>query len=197
MQEIDGLSWQNMRMGKSSTGRDWFGPGTLNETPNVSAILHQSQSKKKSGKSRGINASGATSRNGGKRGKPEQSAESLRVAEITAASCNRRVRERRRENMRRARYLAKEKLAKAARSKKSSESGPALASQRLRRAEERKRVRHENMVEDLALRQLTSMDALNVMRFLSPRFEENKSFKPELKGHSEDNERFRALMAED
>ena len=210
MQEIDSLSWQKSRMGKSAVGRGWLGAISRGEAPSVSAMLQHKESKGDNPRNRSssvikrrhslgqqVDLTLATSGEGAKRSKPEQSAESIRAAEIAAASCNRRVVERRREEARRARNVANLRIAKAARSKKSAESGPALAVQRLRRAEEKKRVEHENMVEDLALRQLSSMDALNVIRFLSPRFEEKNTFKRELKSHSDDHERVQQLLAED
>ena len=109
--------------------------------------------------------------------------------------CRRRVGERADRLAVEVRERRRAELAKRSRSAESSIRGPAAA---LQRVEERKKKQLEKLnseVEELALQQLSSMDALNVVRFLSPRFNRPPpKFVPSIVPHSVDDDRLRQLL---
>ncbi|TYZ60258.1 hypothetical protein PybrP1_008489 [[Pythium] brassicae (nom. inval.)] len=75
------------------------------------------------------------------------------------------------------------------------EEAPALAAKRLREHKQRARRAHEQSIDALITQQPSSLEAMNIARMLSPRFEERVAFAPAVARHSAEDERVKHLLA--
>lgn len=81
------------------------------------------------------------------------------------------------------------------RSEAASEEAPALAARRLREHKQRTRLAQEKSIDALITQQPSSLEAMNIARMLSPRFEERVVFTPAVAKHSAEDERIEHLLA--
>lgn len=81
------------------------------------------------------------------------------------------------------------------RSELAGHEAPALAAKRLREHKQRARLAQERSIDALIAQQPSSMEAMNIARMLSPRFEERVAFTPAVARHSVEDERVKHLLA--
>ncbi|KAK1929624.1 hypothetical protein P3T76_014841 [Phytophthora citrophthora] len=117
--------------------------------------------------------------------------------EIAAFSrqCEQRValaKEKEIQALRRAEALQQERQA---RSQLAGEAAPAEAVQRLRERREKRRQAAEAELEALVDQQESSLDAMNIARMLSPRFQERLQFAPAVAKYSAEDERVKQLLS--
>ncbi|KAJ8537367.1 hypothetical protein ON010_g13232 [Phytophthora cinnamomi] len=82
-----------------------------------------------------------------------------------------------------------------ARSQLAGEAAPAQAVQRLRERREKQRRAAEAELEALVDRQDSSLEAMNIARMLSPRFQERMEFAPSVAKYSAEDERVKQLLS--
>lgn len=82
-----------------------------------------------------------------------------------------------------------------ARSQAAGEAAPAQAAQRLRKRREKHRRAEEAEFESLVVQQESSLEAMNIARMLSPRYQERVDFKPAVAKFSADDERINYLLS--
>ncbi|KAL4156565.1 hypothetical protein PRNP1_005595 [Phytophthora ramorum] len=75
------------------------------------------------------------------------------------------------------------------------EAAPAQAAQRLRERREKQRRAAEAELEALVDQQDSSLEAMNIARMLSPRFQERMEFAPAVAKYSAEDERVKQLLA--
>ncbi|RLN14927.1 hypothetical protein BBJ28_00000910 [Nothophytophthora sp. Chile5] len=83
------------------------------------------------------------------------------------------------------------------RSQLAGEAAPAQATQRLRNRREQLRRTAEAELDALVAQQDSSLDAMNIARLLSPRFQEHVSFAPSVVQYSAEDERVKHLLTND
>ncbi|GMF46409.1 unnamed protein product [Phytophthora fragariaefolia] len=82
-----------------------------------------------------------------------------------------------------------------ARSQRAGEAAPAQAVQRLRERREKRRRAAEAELEALVDQQASSLEAMNIARMLSPRFQERMEFAPSVPKYSAEDERVKQLLS--
>ncbi|KAL3658954.1 hypothetical protein V7S43_016092 [Phytophthora oleae] len=140
----------------------------------------------------GAGGSGASSRDSSyphhQRRTPEEMAEFCRQCEQRVAL----TREKEIQALRRVQALEQERQA---RSQLAGEAAPAEAVQRLRERREKRRLAAEAELEALVDQQESSLDAMNIARMLSPRFQEHMQFVPAVAKYSAEDERVKQLLS--
>lgn len=81
------------------------------------------------------------------------------------------------------------------RSQLAGEAAPAQAAQRLRERREKQRRVAEEQLEALVDQQDSSLEAMNIARMLSPRFQERVEFAPAVAKYSAEDERVKQLLS--
>eukprot|EP00644_Phytophthora_capsici_P006332 jgi/Phyca11/556690/estExt2_Genewise1Plus.C_PHYCAscaffold_940018 len=119
---------------------------------------------------------------------PEEIAEFSRQCEQRVAL----AREKEIQARRRVQALLQERQA---RSQLAGEAAPAEAVQRLRERREKRRQTAEAELEALVDQQESSLDAMNIARMLSPRFQERMLFSPAVAKYSAEEERVKQLLS--
>ncbi|KAG4062882.1 hypothetical protein PC123_g2324 [Phytophthora cactorum] len=119
---------------------------------------------------------------------PEEMAEFSRQCEQRVAL----TREKEIQVHRRALALEQERQA---RSQLAGEVAPAQAAQRLRERREKQRRAAEAELEDLVDQQESSLEAMNIARMLSPRFQERVEYAPAVAKYSAEDERVKQLLS--
>jgi hypothetical protein len=93
------------------------------------------------------------------------------------------------------RLAAAREQERQARSQQAGESAPAQAVQRLRERREKQRRAAEAELEALVDQQDSSLEAMNIARMLSPRFQERMEFAPAVAKYSAEDERVKQLLS--
>ncbi|OWZ10556.1 hypothetical protein PHMEG_00016579 [Phytophthora megakarya] len=109
--------------------------------------------------------------------------------------CEQRValtREKEIQAQRQARAIKQERQT---RSQLAGEAAPAQAAQRLRERREKQRRVAEAELEALVDQQESSLEAMNIARMLSPRFQERMEYAPAVAKYSAEDERVKHLMS--
>ncbi|ETL80093.1 hypothetical protein L917_19395 [Phytophthora nicotianae] len=119
---------------------------------------------------------------------PEEMAEFSRQCEQRVAL----TREKEIQAQRRALAVEEERQA---RSQLAGEAAPAQAAQRLRERREKQRRTAEAELEALVDQQESSLEAMNIARMLSPRFQEHVNFTPAVVKYSAEDERVKHLLS--
>ncbi|KAL7694018.1 hypothetical protein Plhal304r1_c002g0005051 [Plasmopara halstedii] len=123
-----------------------------------------------------------------KRRTPEELAEYSRL-------CEQRIANTRGKDLQDRQYALALERERQARSRAASEAAPAQAVQRLRKRREKLRRAAEAELEALVVQQESSLEAMNIVRMLSPRFLERAQFTPSIARYSAEDERIKCLLS--